>query len=226
LIQYRKAKGIHVLEMQQLEEQLKKEMLTAQLEIKEETLDNISMEIHDNIGQVLSLARINLEIIEEKSENVDESLGHINSAIISLRSISHLISKNKLEEDELEDLLRKEIEQINRTGKITGTFEIQAENYVELDSEKSFILYRMVQECINNILKHAGAKNVKIVLADAVDGYLFSIIDDGKGYNVKEKWNSNGIQNLKRRGELINAELKINSESNKGTEVQILINHA
>jgi len=205
LIQYQKAKGVHVEEMEQLKEKVHKEKLTAELEIKEQTLDNISQEIHDNIGQVLSLANLNLKTVTE-NENINESLDHIETVISSIRGISHLISSNKLENAVMEDLLQKEVDQ----------------NLV-LDREKSFILYRMIQECIHNVIKHAGAKNMILEISDHRNGYLFSLKDNGEGFNIDENKNGNGMQNLKRRAELIDADFDIESVVNEGTEIKIFI---
>jgi len=222
LIQYQKAKGVHVEEMEQLKEKVHKEKLTAELEIKEQTLDNISQEIHDNIGQVLSLAKINLKTVPE-NENINESLDHIETVISSIRGISHLISSNKLENAVMEDLLQKEVDQINRTGVLHAELQNSTKDYLVLDREKSFILYRMIQECIHNVIKHARAKNMILEISDHRNGYLFSLKDNGEGFNIDENKNGNGMQNLKRRAELIDADFDIESVVNEGTEIKIFI---
>ena len=151
-----------------------------------------------------------------------ESIDLLDKAIESIRGISHIISSNKLDDTHLTDLLAKEIEQLNNSGAFDCRLHILADREIELGAEKSFIIYRMVQESINNTIKHAKANKIDIFVREVDDNFSISVKDDGNGFEVKSKIaKSNGLQNLYKRAEVIDAKLQILSKTGIGTEIII-----
>jgi len=225
-IMYQKARNSHEQNYQYLKNKYDKEILQANIEVKQTTLNKISEEIHDNVGQLLSLVKLNLYQLNKinKNERISDTIELTNTAILGLRNIAHIISSNKLDDTSLTDLLKKEIEQINKTKIIIGDLHVSEMFNDNLSSEITLILYRMSQEIINNIIKHSKATKAIINITQNKSKMHLQISDNGIGFNIDEiEGKNNGFQNLKRRAKIINADLKISSTKNIGTEVLITI---
>ena len=208
-----------------------KEILKAQLEMKEKTLKTISQEIHDGIGQILSLAKLNLNTIKlEESDpaksKISDAKDLITRAIQDLRHLSKTLNSDFLSQQQLAESIRFELEQIQRTGHYTATFEVKGDER-PLDPQKELIIFRIAQENFNNIIKHANAKNISVVLDYQPNQLNMKIADDGSGFQVSSvntkgiKEKGTGIGNMYHRAKLIGAEFSIGSQLSKGTISQL-----
>jgi signal transduction histidine kinase len=217
------------LEKDEMKNQFQQTILQAQLEIQENTLNYISGEIHDNIGQILSFTRINLNLLAERvpSEeisNIDTLLG---KAIGDLRHLSHNLNSLNLLEFGIIETLNQLLEQIEKTGQFKT--ELVADHSI-LDfvaKDNSLILYRMVQELLNNILKHANATQISITIK-MIDPQkcLILISDNGDGFDIAEVLSQNkgiGLRNIFSRAKMINATVTIETKEPTGTNIFIEI---
>ena len=208
-------------------------LLQTQLEIQEQTLKNISQEIHDNIGQALSLAKLNLntmpttndEVLQQKILNSKEL---ISKAIVDLRDLSRSLDTDYVQEMGLQRAIEYELEMIRKTGTVETSMIVEGSLF-RLEKQKELILFRSVQETFNNILKHASAKSINVnINYDAAD-FTLIIKDDGKGVNLQplsEGETNNfglGIRNMHSRAKLIGADFNMNSKIGEGTEVKIIL---
>jgi signal transduction histidine kinase len=119
--------------------------------------------------------------------------------------------------------LETEIERINRTEQFIARFE-QEGNITALDNDKATILYRMVQEVLNNMIKHSGAKHITLKLSATENLIILALRDDGKGFDPEERSKNGtgaGLHNLHKRANLINAKLTMQSSIGNGTQVTI-----
>lgn len=199
-------------------------LLKSQLEIQEHTFNDISREIHDNIGQVLSLIRINLNTLKapdenEKLELMDDLMG---KAISDLRSLSHSLDADHIRNNGWTSAVRKLLNDLQKSGKYK-TFILIEEELPPLGSDKPIILFRMIQEVVNNIIRHAGADTIWLDARKENDKIEIDIKDNGKGFNAESNSPGVGLQNLKNRSKMINAGLLIKSEPGKGTCITISI---
>src|SRR5687767_7853237 len=145
--------------------QLEQELLRTQLEIQEQTLQTISQEIHDNIGQALSLVKLNLNTIDIGNESellgkISDSLTLVSKAIQDLRDISKSLNTDNIVSIGLIRAIEYELEMIRKAGflikkEVRGTIR-------KMDPQKELILFRIIQETLNNIIKHADAKSITI----------------------------------------------------------------
>src|SRR3954471_13392308 len=163
IIQLHKRRILHQKEMFDLKSQYEKIILQSQLEIQEQTFRNISQEIHDNIGQVLSLAKLNLNTIPQNGSSdkialTEELLG---KAISDLRDLSKSLHPEKIKDIGLTNAIRNELLVMQRAAKLSTEL-ITGDEEIKLSDEKCIIVFRMMQEILHNILKHAKAKNVKV----------------------------------------------------------------
>ena len=155
-------------------EQAKQLLLKTQIEIKEQTLSNISRELHDNLGQVASLIKINLGMVNlendnENTERVDESLSLIKQMILDIKTISTTLKGENLVRFGLYKMIKKDVDRLTKLGyvniEINGTDELP-----EIGHEKEIFLYRMTQEIFNNVLQHSEATKAELLIEDLKNG--------------------------------------------------------
>lgn len=213
------------MEKEDMRNRFEQTLLNTQLEIQEHTFNYISQEIHDNIGQILSLVRINLNVLSEKSPeihfaNTDDLLGKV---IRDLRNLSHNLNSNRLQEIGIVEGLRSLLQQLDKTEKFTTEFNSPDNALSFMNNDHCLILYRMVQEVLHNIIKHALASHIVIdIKPKGIKTYSVTITDNGKGFDTKTLEDNNtgiGLQNIFARAKLINATVKVNSTQGKGTSI-------
>lgn len=221
---YLKRKNKLLLENERMNIEFEQTLLKSQLEIQEHTFNHISREIHDNIGQVLSLVRINLNTLKapddtEKVNLMDELMG---KAIADLRSLSHSLDADHIRNTGWLVPVHKLLNDLQKTGKYK-TFIDHDEKLPALGNDKPIILFRMIQEAINNIIRHAAANTIYLEAKKENDRLVIKIRDNGKGFDAGRNSGGVGLQNLKNRSKMINADLSIKSEQGNGTTVTISI---
>lgn len=210
---YKSRQRKYILEKKELQNLFEHEKLISRLETQEETLNHISQEIHDNIGQVLSLVRLQLNTLgtnppEEKINETDELLG---KAITDLRMLSHSLHTDRIKNIGIEEAIRQSLDELKKSG-YTTCLNCTNENNI-INEEASVIIYRMVQEALNNIVKHAGATVIKAGIGFEKNKTIITITDNGKGFDP-EKINGSagiGIKNIMARAKVINADVEIKS---------------
>jgi signal transduction histidine kinase len=220
-----KKKNRLVREKEEMGLQFQQTLLRSKLAIQEETFDYIGKEIHDNIGQVLSLVRINLNTLtanpdEHKIFYMDELMG---KAITDLRNLSHSLDTDLIRNTGWIKASDRLLQGLQKTGTCKVKFSTE-ENLPTLGNEKPIILFRMIQEIINNIIKHAGAKEIKFHAVSQNDQIVISIEDNGKGFDRTTVTAGAGLQNLESRAKMINANLDIHTLPGSGTCVTISVN--
>ena len=223
---YLKKKNSLILEKERMSQEFERTLLRSKLEIQEETFSHISREIHDNIGQVLSMVRINLNTINHPSEHqklelMDELVG---KAISDLRNLSHMLNTDQIRNEGWIKAVQKLFRDLERSGKYEILLQIE-EGLPPLGEDKPIIFFRMIQEIVNNILKHADANSISL-LAVHKDGRIILVIkDNGKGFDAAQvPKNGTGLNNLELRSRMINATLDIRSQVGEGTSVIISVN--
>ena len=232
LFYYNNKKGQMSKEQQLMRATFDKQLLESKLEIQEETFNTISQEIHDNVGQILSLAKVQLGILEQRQNiegdlvtNVKES---ISQAMTELRDIAKSLSSERLQSLSLPESIAQEIRRINRSGFIKITAEVDGIEKNVPDQQK-LIAFRMVQEGFQNIIKHAKASEVKVSIQYREEWLYISIFDNGTGFNPEEELKKRGglgLQNILRRAELVGGKASISSKPGEGTTLEIQIAYA
>lgn len=208
------------------------QLLKSQVEIQEQTLQHISRELHDNIGQAASLIKINLTTVQiENTEaalaKIDNSKQLLRQLITDIKLLSTSLNGDKISKTGLFKALQNEADKINKTGVFTATF-IQHDDVPPVNEEKAIIIYRMIQEILNNALKHSEAKIISINAYYRKNTFILTVNDNGKGFNVNEKLadmndTGSGLLNLQKRAAVINGSVVFKSEPGTGTETTIII---
>lgn len=219
-------------ELARVKEEYDQEVLKSQLEIQETTLKSIAQELHDNIGQVLSVVKLSLAVLPvEKEHQAYAPLQHIrevlNKAVYDLADLTKSLHTDRIAQIGLAESIRFDLETLRKTGLVQVNLELHGEEY-RLGEQKEIFIFRIFQELINNILKHAKATQVTVLLNYLSDEvFIFSVRDDGVGFDMQEKKNSLsplngvGLKSLFNRAKLIGAKMVFNAEPGKGTFVRM-----
>jgi two-component system, NarL family, sensor kinase len=227
LFYYNNKKGQMSKEKQLMRATFEKQLLESKLEIQEQTFDMISQEIHDNVGQILSLAKVQLGIMEQKQSVDGELLGNVKESIslamTELRDIAKSLNSERVQKLSLQESISQEIRRINRSGFIKVSCDVQGMEKNIPDQHK-LIVFRIVQEGLQNIIKHAGATDVNVTIRYMEDSMFITIFDNGVGFNPEtelKKREGLGLQNILRRATLMGGKADIISKPGEGTTLQI-----
>jgi two-component system NarL family sensor kinase len=210
-----------------------KNILRTQLEMQEQTFQHISREIHDNISLSLTLAKLNLNTLDwnhiAKAKNqINSSLEQISKAINDLSDISKSMNSELITSQGLLEVLKKETNKLRELNLFELEYVITG-SPVFLDSQKELVIFRIIQEAFNNIIKHAKATLVNLNLDYEIDHIKVLVADNGKGFCLdtveenKNKRSNAGLSNMKKRASLFNGRTRIDSTPGSGTKILITI---
>jgi len=216
-----------LLQQQVLEQRIQeqKKITRAVLEAEEKERNRIGQELHDNVNQILAGTRLYLELAAKDDKNekklITNSLELINQAIEEMRSLSKS-QVTPFKGTSLEDLIYLLVEKLCIGSSIETKINYSINNQLLEDGLKLNI-YRIIQEQITNILKHANASQITISLKDDLAFIYISIEDNGKGFDPEQKRNGIGVSNMLNRVESFNGELRIDSSPGNGCSLQIKV---
>jgi two-component system, NarL family, sensor kinase len=230
---YKNRQMRHHSEMKSVTEKYNEELLKTQLEIKEQTLKNIAEEIHDNVGQVLSLVVLNLSAVEltdtaKAAAKIETTTKLVEKVIADLRNLSKAMDAENIAALGLTAIIKFELELLEKTGVYRTSFKLSG-NEKRLNNQQELIVYRIIQESLNNIIKHARAGLIDIVLNFSHSGLSVEIADDGVGFDVDNTGdkdiyrNGAGIKNMRKRVALLKGAFSIRSRQSVGTTVSLTI---
>jgi len=223
VINYVKRKRKLLLEKEMRETQFQQSVLKAQLEMQDHTFRVVSQDIHDNVGQILSLVKLNLNILtfDEKHNDTFNNLKElVMNAIVELRDLGSGYYADRLIDKGLIVAIKHQLHQMERTGMFTTSFYSDLST-VSIDKNKTIFLYRMVQEVLNNVVKHSCATHVKVAIFKNDDEMHITLEDNGKGYSTgsKDFQPGIGLSSIRQRASMIDARVSINSAPGFGTVV-------
>ncbi len=225
---YQKKQLQYINERAQMKASFDKEILESKLEIQEQTMKHIAQEVHDNIGQVLSVAKLNISSMNGNTpepllkEKIDIISVLVSKAIQDLRHLSKSLNNDIISERGLLQAIEYEFEILKKSGEYKTTMNIEGEHY-HLPEQKELIVFRIFQEVMNNIIKHAQASRIHARIRFLPKKFFFEISDNGQGFDTNQyaKSNGSGIRNIKNRSRLIEAGCNINSQPGNGTTITI-----
>jgi signal transduction histidine kinase len=232
IIQYHKRKLHYEREKAILNEQHIQDLLHTKLEIQKHTLADLGREIHDNVGQRLTLASVyaNDLAFDDSYPSIKEQVTAIssilNESLADLRSLSKSLTNPHAEFTELKDLIDEECRRVNRLNVCKVEYTFTDTNFTISATIKNFIL-RIIQEFIQNSLKHANCTHVFLDLNHTPSGLDIRANDNGEGFDLNtyrdDENKGIGLVNMRKRAELIGAEFSLNSVIQKGTMLHLFI---
>lgn len=230
LIKQNKRKYLHQAELREKEYRYKNELLNTQLELQEHLLSQVSQEIHDNVGQVLSLVKVQLFTVSSqvKNERAVQLLGTsselLNKAIEDLRNISHAQSACIIDRLGLKETLSKELGYIRSLKNVDCELEVTGD-HISLLPEQELFIYRIAQEAISNTIRHASATRLSVKLNYEPDVLMLEVTDNGCGFDVSKDTAGSGIgiAHMRHRAKMLQTELQVSSQPGHGTKINLKI---
>lgn len=227
LLFYQKRRFQHLQQITELEKQYREQLLQSQLETQEYSFNQISQELHDNIGQLLSSTKLLLNVGTMELQNVPDSIKTaeqtVSKAIQDLRSLSKSLNKEWLHQFNLIENLEAEKERINTTRNIELNLQSEYQK-LPLKPEAQVMLFRVVQEALQNSIRHASPKHISIQIKNTNSYFELNIKDDGKGFHIESvKKESLGLRNMEHRVQLLGGNINWQTDAGKGTLITIKI---
>ncbi len=219
---------------QKLQQELIKEETKrskAIIETEENERQRLARELHDGVGQLLSATKLNLSSLENNKCTPEEKLRLVNSmdildeSIREIRNISHNMVPDVLLKFGLKRAIEDFILRINQTKKLEIHFECNGFEENSLEDTDKLMLYRLIQESVNNTIKYAQATNMTIQLSADMNEISLLMEDNGKGFDIEEAKRKGGIgfKNMQLRTEYLKGKLEIDSSPKNGTTIIIEI---
>ena len=223
-----------ITKQRELEEKVELEKIIKQKQITdavfaahENERSEIGRELHDNVNQLLGATRLYIDMARKDEENRDSLLTNAATftltAIEEIRKLSKTLITPLINEIGLTDSIKDLAEEIMLVHPIQILF---TKDFIEdeLNDKFKLTVFRIVQEQINNILKHAQAKTININIEENYGKLLLLITDDGIGFDTAKRKTGVGLTNIKTRTGLYNGTMLLNSEQGKGTALSITFN--
>ena len=227
IFKYQQKQNAYFRNIEELRISHENDLLQSKLEIQEQTFQNISREIHDNIGQKLTLAKLHLNTLnfsdtKDIAGQIDNSVRMIGEAINDLSDISRSMSSEIILNNGFIKALEFEVNQLNKPGLYNIRLLVTGET-VFLEANTELVLFRIIQEALNNIVKHAEATHICLKLHYMKETLTLEISDNGKGFNSDDNKKGSGLSNMAKRSKMLNGSCNIMSELTSGTTIKIEI---
>lgn len=231
LFRYQKKKLQHNILIEEKERKFKAELIQTEIEVQEQTRKNIASDLHDNIGQLLSLTlvtagSINLAENQKAADKLVDIQCLLSRSIKELRQLSKLIHGEQLISEGLQSAIEQELAWLKKNNFYSIWFNCDMGGLQTENKQIDLFLFRLFQESVNNILKHSRADTIMIHLSYQSPFVELNIKDDGCGFKVEEQMafgKGLGLVNMGKRIKLLNGSFKIDSIPGKGTNVVIKV---
>ncbi len=226
---YRKRQILHKMNLQAAVMKQQDLATRAIINAEENERKRIAADLHDGVGQMMSAVKMNLSAFENEIHFTDNTqkitfeklIGLVDESCKEIRSVSHQMMPNALLKTGLASAVKEFIDKIdNRIIKIN----LHTEGLNErLDGNTETVLYRVIQESVNNVIKHSEANNLDISLIKDADGISATVEDNGRGFDTKDKQKFEGIglKNIISRVGFLKGTVDFDSSTGKGTLVAI-----
>jgi len=215
-----KKEAAHLYELQ---------LFSSKNEIQNQTLDYIGKEIHDNIGQKLTLASLYTQQLEyeNKSSDIENSISNIsnilNETLSEMRELTKSLTINSIGENIIYNLIETECERVKKLNLFNVRL-LCNNKKINLPIETKTILIRIVQEFFQNSIKHSACQNIIVTINESKETIELSLVDDGKGFEMNNFYtNGIGLKNMKTRVELLKGSFMLESKINIGTKINVTL---
>lgn len=211
------------------QEEKKRSIIKSVIETQEKERRKLSVELHDNVNQILASCKLLLEAANDSVENALLLNGKIykgiDTAIRELRKISHDLNPSALDDLGLVGAINEMMENINLTGKIRAQFFPDHKSYSDiLRKEDRIAVYRIIQEQVTNIVKHANADAIMVTLRTVADKIYLSIEDNGRGFDLQATKKGIGLKSIQNRVDYYQGTMEVDSDMGKRCSLKIMLN--
>lgn len=213
-----------------LKANFKQELLQSQIEIQNQTLQQVSNDLHDNIGQLLSLTKLHLNSLDEETDpqwianRMSDVRATVDLVIREVRSLTKSLDQEFIEKFGLISSIQHELDRMEQTGRFITGFTLNGVPH-SLGFQREIILFRVVQEILNNVIKHANANRITVAATFSTNQFELQISDDGQGFDYTETQHRElgtsgaGLRTMQRRTELAGGTCRLTSSREQGTQI-------
>lgn len=225
-VTFQKRKNKLLLDQIEKQKAFDEEISRTQSEIQEQTLKHIGWELHDNVGQLLVYASMQLNMIISKApddlkDKVNETSDIVKESLKEVRSLSKSLNNDVILNMGFEDSISNELNRLKRMKFSSTELIIEGSQKAIENKKHEIVLFRILQEFFSNSVKYSEAESLKVTL-DYQDTQLLIIAsDNGKGFDIASAEKGSGLINMKSRAELINATFDLTSQPNEGVTLKI-----
>lgn len=225
-VAFQRRKNKFILDRLEAQQKFEKELTNAQLEIQEQTLKNIAWELHDNVGQLLSVANIQLNMMQatvpdQFQGQIKETKEVVAATVQEVRALSKTLNTEVIQNNGLIKSLRTELERFNRLNFLHADLKLEGE-VTPLKGGDEIIIFRILQEFFSNVIKHAKADKLFVFLCYGEKELEITVEDNGVGFDTNVNSENSGLQNMKSRAKLLGARYSLSSQLNKGTKLNLV----
>lgn len=209
------------MKMAQMDLDYQKELRQVEAELSEQMMGHFARELHDNIGHILTLMRLQIEnkklddaALEPVLAPIEQTLEEAGS---QLRLLSRSLNSDYILNLGLQKAIELEVRRLQQLKRYTVHSELRGSNGLP-DKDKELVVFRIFQEIVQNILRHANARNISVRL-DTEQGFSLSVQDDGSGFDLPHLLQSaqaSGLGNIMKRATLAGLDCQIDTAPGKG----------
>jgi signal transduction histidine kinase len=222
IVNFKIRQGLHSKEKLMMEAEFEKQLMQSQIEVQEMTMEDLGKELHDNVGQLLSSAKLLLgvsqRVITDETGTLKLTEDTISSAIVNLRSLTRSLDREWLQLFDFITNLETEVDRIRGARTMIVNFDYP--ETLPLDAASQLILFRIVQEALHNTIKHARATVIDLKIQVINEQIIVAVRDNGEGFISGDIPQGLGIKNMKHRTKLLGGAIDWKS-SPEGSEVNI-----
>lgn len=221
---FMKRKNKLLIEKLEREQAFEAEITQAQTESQEQTLKNIGWELHDNIGQLLSFANMQLSILkmqmaDDVKDKFKDTAEAIKESLAEVRALSKTLNNDVILNLGFEQSVQNELNRLKKMKFQSAELIVIGERIAFKNPKHEIIIFRIVQEFLSNSVKYAEAKNITVTLNYQPKNITITLKDDGKGFNTETAEKGSGLINMKSRAALIQADFNLSSTQNEGVQM-------
>ncbi len=219
-VAFQRRKNKLLLEKFRAQQRFDEELQNSKLEIQEQTLKNVSWELHDNIGQLLSTAIMQINIasttLDTKGQDTIKDIKTlVGDSLQEIRSLSKTLNHEVIENIGIEKSIQVELDRFKKLNFLNTEFVVTGDE-LQINPKDEIIIYRIIQEFFSNTIKHAEAMNLTVKLDYNANDLMITIQDDGVGYDMEAVQANSGLLNMKSRAALVDASLRFESKIGQG----------
>jgi len=214
-----------LIEKQEREIRYLSEINKARIEVKDSILSQVAGELHDNIGQMVALNLMYIKSLQKEynPEKLDSMRDLAESTLNEVRQLSKLLNDDLIQKYDLVAAVEKLVSYVSKLNAVEIVF-VPKGDYRKLDANVELIIYRICQEFIANSLKHALCDRIDINMQYSDKALRVSIVDNGNGFDRTSITEGTGLSAIRKRAEIINAQVDIVSSIKGGTSLLLIYN--
>jgi hypothetical protein len=225
-IVFQKRKNKLLLDKIRQQQAFDEEIAQTQTEIQEETLKHVGRELHDNVGQLLAFASMQMKMLssqinDDLKDKVADTSKVIKESLQEVRALSKSLNTDVILNAGFEESISNELNRLKRMKLMDVELISNGEKKVDKNNKDAIILFRIIQEFMSNTVKYSKAKHLSISLNYTDEKLLIIAKDDGVGFDMETVKSGAGLINMKSRAALIESTFSLTSQPNEGVELQI-----